>query len=65
MTYTIDKLGRDMFESNSTFADSIYAYDDYYLLYNTYYRDTITTSNNVFAVTDVLTGAKKKAAASS
>ena len=64
MTYTIDKLGRDYFETSSMFADSIVSYDTYYLLYSTYYNDVKTTTDSIFAISDLLIASKQKAAAS-
>ena len=63
MTYTVDKLGRDYFEKNPTFTDSLALYDYYYQLYATYQADTKLTSDSIFALTDLLVAAKPKAAA--
>ena len=46
------------------FADSIVSYDTYYLLYSTYYNDVKTTTDSIFAISDLLIASKQKAAAS-
>lgn len=63
ITYTVDQLGRNYFEGKDMFTESLELYDSFYLLYTSYYNDVKITTDSIFAITDVLTGAKKKAAA--
>lgn len=62
MNYTVIQRGRAFFESNSMFADSLYKFDSYYSLYDAYLQDVGQTTTAVFAITDMLTASKTKAA---
>ncbi len=62
MNYTVIQRGREYFESNSMFADSLYKFDSYYSLYDAYLQDVGQTTTAVFAITDMLTASKTKAA---
>ena len=62
MNYTVIQRGRAFFESNSMFTDSLYKFDSYYSLYDAYLQDVGQTTSAVFAITDMLTASKTKAA---
>ena len=61
ITYTITQRGRDYFESNDRFLESLTSYDEYLAIYDAYIGDIARTTGSVFSIMEQLSAYKPKA----
>jgi hypothetical protein len=62
VTYTVNTVGRPKLEDNDKFLEYLEQYDEYYRMYDKYVTAVNKTAKAIFAITDLLTATKNKAA---